>query len=80
MNNEFFKGIKEGFQSFGNLIAKAVNFILLFLVYIIAIGPTYLVSRLSKKYFLSIKKTKKDSYWIKKESGGEPIENYYRQF
>ncbi|MDD5178564.1 MAG: hypothetical protein PHT54_04795 [Candidatus Nanoarchaeia archaeon] len=81
MKKEFLIGLREGFSSFGNVLASIINFILLLLVYILAIGPTFIVSRIFRKHFLSLKKNKfKETYWIKKQSGGEPIENYYRQF
>ncbi|MDD5254390.1 MAG: hypothetical protein PHG05_04845 [Candidatus Nanoarchaeia archaeon] len=81
MNKEFFKGIKEGFNLFGNFIGRIVNFVLLLIIYIIAVGPTFTVSRISKKHFLDIKKNKfKETYWIKKQSGGESIDSFYRQF
>lgn len=75
----FLIGVKNGFQEFGNMITNIINFILLFVVYVVAIGLTAIVAKIARKKFLNLKKSKK-SYWIHKKIGKRPIEEYYRQF
>ena len=76
----FFSGIKEGFKNFGNLVTNIINSILLFFVYIIGVGLTSIVAKISRKGFLDIKKKKVDSYWNNLNLKKKPIEKYYRQF
>jgi hypothetical protein len=77
---DFFTGFKKGMQSFGNGIAAIVNTTLLFVVYVVAVGPTSLVGRLFGKKFLSLEKKDRDSYWDDLNLGKKAKESYYRQF
>ncbi|MBN2545354.1 MAG: hypothetical protein JXB50_06125 [Spirochaetes bacterium] len=77
----FLKGIKEGFKDFGHLINNIINTVLLTVLYIIGVGPTFLFLKLFKKSILNIKKkTNVKSYWVDYNLKTEPEENYYRQF
>lgn len=75
----FIAGFRIGMQEFGNKIATIINTILLLFVYLIAVGPTSLVARITGKRFLETKK-KKDSYWQDLSLGKQRKEEYYRQF
>lgn len=76
----FFKGFKAGFQSFGNNIASAINFVALMIVYIFGVGITSVVAKLTGKKFLDIGIKNVPTYYITKSIKKEKIENYYRQF
>jgi|TARA_B100002003_G_C14010311_1_gene487446 hypothetical protein len=75
---KFFTGFKNGFQAFGHHIAHLVNFILLTGVYIIAVGPTKLIAKLSGKHFLITKMRKTN--WVKRENKEESYDDYLRSF
>jgi hypothetical protein len=77
----FFKGFKSGFKDFGHLINNIINTVLLTVLYIIAVGPTSIILKLSGKKLLSLKKKENSStYWAEYDLKTEPEENYYRQF
>jgi hypothetical protein len=79
--NQFFKGFKEGMDSFGQTIAIIINSFLLTIVYIFGVGITSIIAKLSGKHFLETKVSKKqDSYWSDHNLKKKPIEEYYRQF
>lgn len=70
-----------GFRDFGATIGVAVNSVLLFFVYIIAVGPVALIGRMFGKKFLDTEFSKeKESYWIPVDIGSRAKEEYYRQF
>ena len=81
MKNEnlFAKGFKSGFKNFGYNITSAVNFILLVPVYLIGVGLTSVMAKLSRKRFLDLK-LKGKTYWKERKLEKEPLEKYYRQF
>ncbi len=74
----FSRGFIDGFKLFGETVANIVNFFLMLIAYIVGIGLTSIVARISGKRFLDYKK--KDSYWIKRNQGKEKEERYYRLF
>ena len=82
MNNTklFLKGFKSGLKSFSNIITNIINFFLLSIVYIIGVGLTSILSKIFKKHFLELKKTRSKTYWKKNKINKEPLETYYRQF
>ena len=83
MNNFrlFLIGFVQGFKEFGHLINNIVNYILLTAVYFIGIGLTSLISKLTNKKFLYIKKNKNEkTYWRDLNLKKKNIEEYYRQF
>lgn len=76
-----FDEIKEGQKKFTDDIALIVNSILLSLVYVIGVGVTYLISKVSKKNFLDVEIDKnKQSYWEELNLQTSPREEYLRQF
>jgi len=76
----FWEGFLQGFRNFGYKITSIVNFVLLFFVYFIGVGITWLFAKIFGKRFLDIKRGEKDSYWIKEKIGKRKIEDYYRSF
>ncbi len=77
----FFKAFKKGFLNLGEIIVTMVNFILLLVVYIIGVGITALIARITGKHFLELKKPEHiKTYWKEYGLKKEPKERYYRQF
>jgi hypothetical protein len=77
----FFKGFKEGMHIFGQNIAILVNTILLLIVYLIGVGMTSLVAKISGKRFLDMRTDKNSSsYWKPLNLKKKKMEEYYRQF
>lgn len=74
--NEF----ARGFRAFGHFIADIINFVLLLLVFAIAIGPVSLINRASKKHFLDFKNKSCDSYYDDIAPENKKLEDYYNQF
>jgi hypothetical protein len=58
----FFCGFKGGFLMFSKRVSHAINFVLLTLVYVLAIGAPSLIGKARGKEFLSTHK-ERDSYW-----------------
>jgi hypothetical protein len=78
---EFISGIKNGFKNFGTVISSIVNSILLTAVYILGVGITSIIAKISKKKFLQLKEPKDaKTYWTDLSLGKKPIEEYYHQF
>ena len=71
------KGMKKGSIYFGELISNFVNTLLLTIVYIIALFPTYLIAKLFHKKFLKLKSTKSNWGEYSQETS---TQNNYRQF
>jgi hypothetical protein len=76
-----FSEIKKGFEIYGKTIATVINSILLTLVYILGIGITSILAKITGKNFLEIEvnRTQK-TYWSKLNLGKEELSSYYRQF
>jgi hypothetical protein len=77
---EFFAGFKTGMKEFGTNIGVIVNSILLLFVYLIGVGLTSLVAKLSGKRFLELKPGRKKSYWTKLDMKAGKLEDHYRQY
>ncbi len=73
--NQFFRGFKEQ----GENISILVNSILLFLVYIIAVGLTSLIMKLSGKKFISMKKYD-ESYFEDLNLWKKEYDEYLKQY
>ncbi len=80
MIREFGRGIWKGQKEFGETIGSIVNTILLSVVYLIGVGLTSIVAKISKKHFLDLEREKVDSYWEELNLGKKKKEEYYRQF
>jgi len=76
----FFKGFKNGTTLFGRNISILINSILLSIAYIIGIGLTAIVAKITRKSFLDIKKSNKETYWIDLNLKTKKQEEYHRQF
>lgn len=77
----FFSGFARGFKRFGSNISVIVNTVLLALVYLLAVGPTSLIAKLTGKRFLTLKADKKaKTYWERLNLTKRPLDEYYRQF
>jgi uncharacterized protein YqhQ len=76
----FLNGFYEGMKQFGANIANAVNFVLLFFVYIFGIGITAVIAKIFGKHFLQLKKTGRYSYWDKIDTKEMKKGDFYRQF
>ena len=80
--------IKKGAKvllSYWKKFAKGIGIvqttIILFIIYIIAVGPISLISKISGKDLLDRKfKWSNSSYWKKKEETPFKLENFLRQF
>ena len=82
MSSQFFKNFKQGMEMFGQIISTIINSLLLFLVYIIGVGLTSIISKfIFRKHFLDLKISKdKETYWEDLNLGNKKIGDYYRQF
>ena len=77
----FIKGLWKGQKLFGEVIAGLINFVLLSIVYILGVGGTAIVAKISKKRFLDINLDKsKKTYWQELNLGKKEKEDYYKQF
>ena len=80
---QFLKGFKLGMEEFGSNIAIIINSILISIVYLIGVGFTSIIAKLSGKHFLETKTSIKKhtrTYWSELNLKKKPIEDYYRQF
>jgi hypothetical protein len=78
---EFFKGFKEGIESFVGNIKIIVNTVLLSIVYIIGIGLTSIFAKILGKHFLDMKlSTKQETYWSELGLKKKPADEYYKLF
>jgi len=66
-------------EQMGKAISTIINFILLGVVYFIAVGTVSTISKLFGRHFLDLK-PKKDSNWTEHKVTKEPKENYHRMF
>ena len=81
MKNNFFKDLSEGVKDFTDNITVIVNTVLLFIVYILGIGLTFLFAKIPKKQFLDMETSEDtESYWSDLNLKEKPLEEYYRQF
>ena len=77
----FFRGFKEGMHLFSSRISLLVNTILLFFVYIIGVGFSSVIARITGKQFLTLRLDKKAAtYWEDLDLKKKPMKEYYRQF
>ena len=67
-------------KNFGQGIAVIINTILLTFVYLIGVGLTSIVAKISRKHFLEMNLSKNDTYWSDLNLKKKSIDKYYRQF
>lgn len=77
----FFKGFRTGMRIFSSRITLLVNSALLFFVYIIGVGMSYIFVKFLSKKLLTLHIDKKaKTYWEDLNLKKRPIKEYYRQF
>jgi len=77
----FLKGFKKGMTSFGENIIVIINTILLFAVYVIGVGLTAIIAKLTNKQFMDMRISRNQkSYWSDLNLKKRDKEEYYRQF
>lgn len=74
------KHIYQGWKHFALRLASIQNKVILSLVYILLLGPIWLLSRLFRKDLLNSNQPKANSFWIEREREKTEMERYYRQF
>ena len=77
---QFFKGFKKGMKNFGQGIALIINTILLTFVYLLGVGLTSIIAKISRKHFLEMDLSKNGTYWSDLNLKKKSIDKYYRQF
>lgn len=80
MLGKVFGAIKKAMEAVGKMISNIVNFILLSLVYFVGIGPVAMISKLTGKHFLELKKQNRKSNWHEHKVEKEALEKYFRTF
>ena len=76
-----FKGFTKGFKELGESVNKAVNTVLLSIVYIVGVGIVSVIARIQKKKLLLLKhEQKKETYYQGLMLSSKPKKEYYRQF
>ena len=76
---KFFKAFWSGMKFFGHCMNSLVNTIILTIAYLLGIGLTSIVAKLSKKHFLELHKKNTNTYW-KDLKLGKTKEDYEHQF
>lgn len=65
-SNSIIHAIQGGLHSFGKKTSSVVTAVLLVFVYVTAVGPVWLISRITKKRFLPLQSSQ--SQWVKKQT------------
>jgi len=76
---KFLEEFALGFREFGHLVSALVNAVLLSAVYLLGIGPTFIVAKLTGKSFLDVS-YRNESYWERLDIGKREKKHYCRQF
>lgn len=77
-NEGLASGFKSGFKEFSHAVAHTVNVFFLLLAYFVGVGLVALFARIARKQFLPLQK--KASYWVVRNLGKQPYEEYKRTF
>ncbi len=79
--NNFVSWFGKGMKDFGLTISILINSFLLLFAYLIGVGLTTLISKLTGKHFLDLKLDQEaKSYWSDLNLKRKSIKEYYRQF
>jgi hypothetical protein len=70
--------IRNGLMDFVDDLSIVITSIMLFFVYFIGVGLTFLFSRLFQKRFLDLRK--KQNYWSNLNLNKKDLEEYYKQY
>lgn len=73
----FLKKIWNGWKIFARTLGRINTKIILSLFFFFIFGPIALIRKL---FYLFKKKSSANTFWIKKESKRQKLEDYYRQF
>ena len=76
--NNLQQGLKDGFNKIPHFVTNLINFVLLFSVYVLAIGSVSLISKVFGKKYLNLKSS--GSTWVKRTNKKLKLEDYYRTF
>jgi len=76
----FGRFLRAWWMKFAELVAYVNTRVLLTVVYVVVIGPVWLVTRLLGKDFLDRGLTSDGTYWREREAGGHEMKDVRRQF
>ncbi len=74
------KKLLKPFQAVGRAITRAINLVLVFLVYFLVIGPLSLILRVTGQRLLEATPISDDTYWVARRETGGALEQFRRQF
>lgn len=74
------KHIYQGWKKLAFRLASIQNMVILSIVYILVIGPIWLLLKLIRKDLINSKPLKDKSFWIERKMEKTEIEDFYRQF
>ncbi|HLD73268.1 MAG TPA: hypothetical protein VJA23_06840 [Candidatus Nanoarchaeia archaeon] len=81
LETNLFSEFGKGMKNFGLTLSVLINSILLLFAYLLGVGLTTLIAKITGKHFLELKLDKeKKSYWSELDLKRKPIKEYYRQF
>ena len=80
MKNKHASGFLQGIKDFSHNLTIIVNTVLLLPAYILGVGITAIIAKISGKHFLDRKLTSEKSYWSDLHLKKKPLETYFRQF
>lgn len=76
----FCKGLKEGFEIVGKMIANIINTVLLLVIYFVGIGLAALFVKLAGQDLMPLENKDAKSYYSEKNIEKGKIDDYYNQF
>jgi hypothetical protein len=76
------RGLRAGFRAFGDDIATLINTLLLLVVYIVGVGVTSIIAKLTGKRFLKrkIASVGAKTYWNDIKDEKPELDTHFRQF
>lgn len=80
IKNRALKIFIKYFKKFNLFLTKAINTILLSIVYFVGIGITSVIGKIFHKRFLDMELKEKKTYWIEIEDREKTREDYKRMF
>jgi len=80
-SNHDWQHLREGAAEFGEAIGKMVSFVLLSVIYVVAVGLTSLIGKLVGKVFVEMNIVRtRTSYWEDVDISTDKYERYLRQY
>ena len=77
---KIFSALWKGWMAFAKAVGYVQTRIILFIFYVLILGPVSIFLRLFRVNILSIKQERKDSFWQTKAPMDESLEGLQRQF